>query len=308
MSARRHLDPELEQRVRGLRVRVDRAVEGLLSGLHKSPHRGASVVFVEHQQYRPGDDLRLLDWRAFARTDRHNIKRFEQESQLRGTLVLDRSASMDFTSDPSRPRKVDHAATLLAALAKLLLAQGDAAGASTIANGVMAQLPPGSRGDQLDALLELLAPDHEPTPSTDLRAALAEIAERAGRRGMVVIASDLLDLQPEALAPLSLLVARGNEVVVLQVLDPAELSLEGQAPARFVGLEGEPPVDADPAAIAEAYRLEVERFVGGCRERITAAGARHFLVSTATPPEETLATVLARPRRRGWGGGGAGGS
>jgi len=301
VTARSHLDPELEQRIRGLRVRVERAVEGLLSGLHKSPHRGASVVFVEHQQYRPGDDLRLLDWRAYARTDRHSIKRFEQESQLRATLVLDHSPSMAFRGEASRPRKVDHGATLLAALAKLLLGQGDAAGAATIGERVLAQLPPSGRGDQLDALFALLAADPSVEGGTDLAAALREVAERAGRRGLVVVASDLLDLEPGALTPLSHLVARGHEVVVLHVLDPAELHLEARAPALFLGLEGESSVEADPAAVAEAYREEVEAFLTSCRERVTSAGGRYFLVSTGTPAEETLARVLARRRGRGWG-------
>lgn len=300
MTGRAHLDPELEKRVRGLRIRVDRAVEGLLSGLHKSPHRGASVVFVEHQQYRPGDDLRLLDWRAFARTDRHVIKRFEQESQLRATLVLDHSASMRFTSQPTRPTKGEHAATLLAALAKLLLAQGDAAGACTIADQVLELLTPAGRGDQLEALLELLAAPNSSRPATDLASAIREVAERVGRRGLVVIASDLIDLAPGALTPIAQLVSRGNEVTVLHVLDPMELELDLRAPARFVGLEGEPSVEADPAQVGEAYRREVERFVTERRETVIAAGARHFLVSTATPPAETLAAVIARSSRRGW--------
>src|SRR6185295_13092865 len=121
----RLLDPDVVARIANLRLRAQRAVEGLRSGIHKSPHRGASVIFAEHREYRPGDDLRLLDWRAFARSDRHQVKRFEQETHLRASLVLDRSGSMAYAGGDRRP-KIDHAATILAALAYVLARQGDA--------------------------------------------------------------------------------------------------------------------------------------------------------------------------------------
>jgi len=300
-DARRPLDPEAAQRVAGLTYRARQAVTGILSGMHRSPHRGASVVFVEHRDYRPGDDLRLLDWRAFARTDRHSIKRFEQETQLRATLVLDRSASMRWDGfedgKPGAP-KDEHAATLLASLAYVLTQQGDAVGFT----GFDEQLhddavPPRTRPGQLDTLLRALATSHTGR-RTDLGAALQALAERRARRGVIALASDLLDLSEDALHPLGLLASRGHEVVVFHVLHPDELELPVDGPARFEGLEGESPIEADVADVRDGYLEEIDAFVEACRRRCEAAGARYLLARTDVPAAHTLASLLATQRRR----------
>ena len=296
------LDPEVARRVAGLTLRARQAVDGLLTGVHRSPHRGASVIFVEHREYRPGDDPRLLDWRAFARTDRHSIKRFEQETQLRATLVLDRSGSMAWRgARDDGPSKVDHAATLLAALAYVLVGQGDAAGLAIVDDALQETLPPRSRPAHLDALLRALAGGANVGTGTDLGAALAQVAERIRRRGVVAIASDLLDLRPKALEPLAHLVGRGQEVVVFHVLHPDEISLPFDGPTRFEGLEGEPILDADPDAVRTAYEREIQAFLEDRRRQCAALGARYVLARTDTPPEHTLAALLAAGRRRGWG-------
>lgn len=292
-ETRAALDPELAQRVAALSFRARHTVEGLLSGMHRSPHRGASVVFVEHREYRPGDDPRLLDWRAFARTDRHSIKRFEQETQLRATLVLDRSGSMAYVPTGSDRSKADHAATLLGALAYVLLNQGDAAGAITIDTAIGEIVPPRSNAAHLDAILRGLADPPRPTAPTDLVRALEAVAERAGRRGVVALASDLLDFSEQALKPLSTWVTRGNDVVVFHVLSPDEIGLPFEGPTRFVGLEGEDPLDVDASAIRKAYRAEIEAFLERCRAQCTAAGARYVLARTDEPPEHALASLLA---------------
>lgn len=301
MSRERALDPETAKRVANLGFSARKAVDGLLSGVHRSPHRGASVVFVEHREYRPGDDLRLLDWRAYARSDRHQIKRFEQETHLRATLVLDRSGSMAY-GGAGRPTKAEHAATLLGALAFILVRQGDAPGLAVLEDrGVSARLPPRTRPAHLEAVLrELAAPPVEGTP-TRLFEALTEVAERAGRRGLVAVASDLLDFDERALEPLSYLVGRGHDVVVFQVLDPDEIELPFDDPARFEGLEGEGGLDADPEALREAYLAEMEAFLNACRGKCIAAGARHVLARTDEPVEKTLAAVLTSASRKGFG-------
>jgi uncharacterized protein (DUF58 family) len=301
VSRERALDPETAKRVANLGFSARKAVDGLLSGVHRSPHRGASVVFVEHREYRPGDDLRLLDWRAYARSDRHQIKRFEQETHLRATLVLDRSGSMAY-GGAGRPTKAEHAATLLGALAFILVRQGDAPGLAVLEDrGVSARLPPRTRPAHLEAVLrELAAPPVEGTP-TRLFEALTEVAERAGRRGLVAVASDLLDFDERALEPLSYLVGRGHDVVVFQVLDPDEIELPFDDPARFEGLEGEGGLDADPEALREAYLAEMEAFLNACRGKCIAAGARHVLARTDEPVEKTLAAVLTSASRKGFG-------
>jgi uncharacterized protein (DUF58 family) len=299
------LDPEIRKRIANLTFKARRAVEGMLSGAHRSPHRGASVVFVEHREYRPGDDLRLLDWRAYARSDRHTVKRFEQETQLRATLVLDASPSMSYAGARSSASKGDHAATLLAALGLVLVRQGDAAGAVRFAREVIASVPPRSRPAHLELVLGELATPIAEGGTTDLRTALGQVAERAERRGVIAIASDLIDLDADgkmkehALAPIDQLVHRGHDVWVFQVMDPDELDLPFDGPTRFVGLEGEGTLDVDPAALRAQYREEMQAFLDLARARCTAAGARYRLVRTDEPVERVLAEVLARPGRRG---------
>lgn len=293
------LDPEIAKRVRNLTLQARRAVDGLLSGVHRSPHRGASVVFIEHREYRPGDDTRLLDWRAFARTDRDVIKRYEQETHLRATLVLDGSGSMAYRGSDG-VQKGEHAATLLAALAYVLIGQGDAAGVALVDDVVEQAVPARTRPAHLDTVIHALATPARRGQPTDLSAALAGVAEQAGRRGVIAIASDLLDLSDGALGPIAHLVSRGHDVIVLHVLHPDELTLPVNGPARFVGLEGETPLEADAEAVRRAYLREIDQFVETCRRRCTAAGARYALARTDGRVEHVLAALLGRGSRKGW--------
>jgi len=292
------LDPDVAKRVQSLTFSARRTVDGLLAGIHRSPHRGASVVFVEHREYRPGDDPRLLDWRAFARTDRDVVKRFEQETQLRATLVLDRSGSMAYVGSDGRD-KGSHAATLLAALAYILIGQGDATGAALISDSLGELVPPRTRPAHLETILKALAaPPAEGAP-TDLAAALTAVAERVGRRGVVAIASDLLDLRENALAPIAHLVSRGHDVIVFHVLHPDEIDFPFHGPTRFEGFEGESPIDADADAVRRAYQREVAAFIETSRRRAIAAGARYALSRTDGRPEHQLGAILTSGRRRG---------
>ena len=181
------LEPELAVRLAGLTLRAKRTVDGLLAGMHRSPHRGASAIFKEHRAYRPGDDPRLIDWRAYARSDRYAIKHFEHETQLRGTLALDISPSMHWGSGDIS--KIDHAATLLAALAYVLTRQGDAVSLITFDEAVRDRLPARSGPAHLDYLIRTLAEPAQSTGRTSLHASLDKLIEHAGRMGLVVIAS-----------------------------------------------------------------------------------------------------------------------
>ena len=284
------LDPELATRLAGLTLRAKRTVDGLLAGMHRSPHRGASTIFKEHREYRPGDDPRLIDWRAYARSDRYAIKHFEHETQMRGTLALDISPSMRWGSGDTT--KLDHATTLLAALAYVLTRQGDAVSLVTFDDAIRDRLPARSGPAHLDYLMRTLAAPTTSKSETALHASLDELIEHAGRMGLVVIASDLLDLRSDALDPIARIQARGHQTVVLHVLDPAELELPYQQPLHFEGLEGEPPVEVDPKGIRRRYRESIDAFIESCRRRVVAAGGRYQLARTDTPPEHTLLQLL----------------
>jgi uncharacterized protein (DUF58 family) len=307
------LDAETAARVSALKIEAARAVDGLLSGTHKSPHRGASVVFIEHREYRPGDDPRLLDWRAYARSDRHTIKRFEQESQLGAMLVLDASGSMDF-QDSKGTSKLGHAATLLAAIAAILRAQGDAVGVLRFDHQVGTEVRPKSGPTQHERVMrELAAPartvpeDGRAGAKSALADALGRLSETATRRGLIVIASDLLVLpdegEPDPLVALDRLRARGHEVWVLQVMTPEELELPEPEAARFLGCEGEASVEVDPVALRAAYLQEVGRFIEDRTQRVIGAGARYLLARTDTPAHELLAALVSQRARGSRAGG-----
>lgn len=294
------LDQEVVQRIANLRIRARRAVEGLRSGIHRSPHRGASVIFAEHREYRPGDDLRLLDWRAFARSDRFTIKHFEQETHLRAHLLLDVSASMRFDGGDPATDKLSYAATVLAAMAFILLGQGDAVGVLTLDDALRDSLPARARPGQLDAILELLGQQSAGQARTGLKAALEACGERIGRRGLVVFASDLLDFEPTALEPLNHLHALGHDAIVFHVLHPHEIDFPFHERARFLDPESQETLDTDPEAVRRAYQEQLKAFLWACRQRCTAAGARYVLARTDTPVQEVVAEALSIKARWAW--------
>ncbi|GAB4203871.1 MAG: DUF58 domain-containing protein [Sandaracinaceae bacterium] len=285
----RTVDAAIAERVAALRLDTAQVVDGVLSGLHRSPHRGASVVFVEHRDYRPGDDLRLLDWRAYARNDRHVTKRFEQETELSLHLWLDASASMAFGR--GELEKARWAATFLGAFATLAQAQGDAVGVVRFDRALRDEVPPRTSPAHLHAVLDALAIPPERGARTGL-AALSEALERTRRRGVVLVASDLLDLDPGALVPIEMAARRGHDVRVVQVLHPDELDLPGDGPARFEGLEGEDPVEADPSELRAAYQAELGQHLEACRQRVLDAGGRYRLVRTNEPIVAVIVEML----------------
>jgi uncharacterized protein (DUF58 family) len=299
-AAAQPIDPDSARRIVALTIEIERAALSLRSGKHKSPHRGASVVFVEHREYRPGDDPRLIDWRAYARSDRHTIKRFEQEAQLGCTLLLDVSRSMDFAGIGGARTKLEHAAGMLAGIALVLRKQSDAIGLVRFARTIETTLPMRSSISHVDRVLSGLGLGPTTDSGTDLRGALRAAAERSKRRGLVVVATDGLDLERDALGPLSDLAARGHEVWLLHVLTSDELELRESGAARYVGLEGEDAIEADPDVVRAAYAHEVGAFVRRLRDAATERGARCRLTRTDEPIVEPLAELMLRGRRTRW--------
>lgn len=301
------LNQELAERVASLHIRAVRAVDGIRSGIHRSPHRGASMVFAEHRDYRPGDDLRTLDWRVFARNDRYTIKHYEQETHLRGSLLLDLSASMGFDGGEPTTQKARYAATLLAAMGMILLGQGDAVGAYVFDTDLRKQLPARNRADHLNTLLSVLslppaARAVEGSATADLAKSLTAIGEHVGRRGLVVLASDLIDDREAALGPLSHFAALGHEVIVFHTLHPHELEFPFKNSLRFEDPEhAGAMLETDAETIRKAYKSELAAFLEQCKQRCVAAGARYALARTDRPPQEVLASVLVPAGRQGWG-------
>jgi uncharacterized protein (DUF58 family) len=289
------LSPQHLASLGGLELVATRVVEGLYSGLHRSPHRGFSVEFAEHRMYQPGDDLRFVDWRMVGRSDRYYVKQFEQETSLRATILLDLSRSMDWSSDPALPTKLWYARQLAAALALVLVRQGDAVGLTAFDDEVRHRLDPAG-GDRhwrtLARALESLAPGM----GTDLATPLTEVAARMRGRGLAVLISDLLVDPDDAHLSLRMLRHQGHEVLVFHLLDPGERDLPPVSGARFVDPEtGEELATSVPELRAE-YRRAVERALDDWRRILGADGMDYFVVDTDRPMALALRHYL---RRRG---------
>ncbi|HEX5658689.1 MAG TPA: DUF58 domain-containing protein [Polyangiales bacterium] len=300
-GARSMIDPSFVERLEHLRFAVDGVVDGLHTGLHKSRRRGGGLVFAEHRDYRPGDDPRTLDWRAFARSDHHRVKRFEHEAQLRAIMALDISGSMAYGTGALVQSKIGFAATLLGASAEVLLRQGDAAGVALFHSQLARLIPARGGHAHARALMEVLATPATAAARTNLAQTFDELGERAGRQGALVIASDLLDFDEGALRGLNRLTARGHRVMVLHVLHEDELSLPFSEPLRFTGTEGEPALEADPRLLREAYTRELTSFRMRIKSTCAAAGARYVLASMERPMHEILREALAPDEGMRWG-------
>jgi uncharacterized protein (DUF58 family) len=285
------LDPELLARLRGLAIQVERVVEGVLAGLHRSARHGVSIEFVEHKEYSPGDDPRHLDWRALGRLDRYVVKKYEDETNLQATIAVDQSGSMEYGSGPFT--KAGYAKLLAASLAALLLRQGDAAGLSILSTDAPAWVPPQCRGDQLREIVGRLEAARAQGP-TSLRPAATRFIEHSRRRGVLVLLSDLFDADSGLLPSLKMVAARGHQVMVFHVLDRDELEFPFQEPARFESLEDERRLLAVPREVRAAYLEEMRRFLESNRRALADAGLRYELVRTDEPPHQALLRYLTR--------------
>lgn len=291
------LTPELAGQLGRLDLVARLVVEGFLLGLHKSPYHGFSAEFAEYRQYIPGEPVANMDWRAYAKSDRHYLKVFTEETNLRATILVDCSASMDFRGDPRRPDKKRYAAYLAAALSYLLLRQNDAVGLLTFDQAPLVSVPARSLRRQFFQVLKVLD-DLPPGTGTDLGAVLHRVAERVPRRGLVILLSDLMDEPARIVEGLKHFRHRGHEVIVFQILDPREVDLDYRGEVEFEALE-EPGlrVRLEPAHVREAYR---ERF-GAWRAHLRRECRRQRVdlveITTDTPFARGLGAYLRKRRR-----------
>jgi uncharacterized protein (DUF58 family) len=290
------IDPVALMKIRSLELRARIVVEGFLRGLHRSPYHGFSVEFTEYRAYAPGDDIRFVDWRLYARTDRHYIKKFEDETNLRCHLLVDHSRSMAYGSRGHT--KATYAATLAATLAQFLFGQGDAVGVVTFADRLGEYLPARNRPGHLRRLFLTLerAPEGQ---ATNLDKPIAAVAGLLRRRGMVVLVSDLLAPLAQLDRHLGALRAFGHEVVVFQILDPAELTFSFEAPALFRDLESGRNLFIDPGTVRARYQAGLTAHMDAIRGFCRRLGIAHHLVPTDQPIESALLAFLGERGRKG---------
>ena len=293
------LDPLEVSRLGGLELVTEGVVEGFLTGLHRSPRRGFSVEFAEHRMYQPGDELRYVDWKILGRNDRLYVKQFEEETNLRAMVVLDVSRSMAWTGAPETVLpKLAYAQRLIAALSLVLLRQRDATGLIAFDDEVRAVLPPRIRLSHWHQLIATLG-GLTAGLGTAAEPALRRVMGQLRRRGLVVFVSDLLLDRTLALKALRFLRHRGHQVVVLHVLDPAELTLAGPSEARFEDPETRAAVVLRPRDWAGAYQETVRNVIGEWRLACRRYGIRYHHVTTDTPYGLVLREVLTGSSRSG---------
>ena len=294
-AEQRFLDPAVLARISSLELRARTIVEGFLSGLHRSPLKGFSVEFAEYRPYLPGDDLSTIDWKVFARTDRHFVKQYEEETNLRAYLILDVSASMSYGTGPLT--KLEYGSCLAASLAYLLKRQRDSAGLTTFDDRIRTLLPPGSRPGHLRAMLHALD-TQAPGASTHTGRLLHQLADVIAKRGLVVLISDLLDDPDQVIDGLRHLRFRGSDVLVFQVLDRAELTFPFEGSATFRDLESGERVITEPAAARAGYLAALEAHVERYRRELPAAGIDYRLLDTSAPLDLALHSFLSVRSRR----------
>ena len=294
--SRRYLDPGIVSRLGSLDLKARLVVEGFISGLHKSPFHGFSVEFVEHRPYMPGDPLRNVDWKVYAKSDRFYVKQYEDETNLRAYLLLDHSASMGFRSKDATVSKFEYAQTLAAALSYLLLGQQDAVGLLPFAGEVGAFVPPRGTRSHLEVLLREID-TLRPAGKTALGPTLHSLAERARRRGLVVLFSDLMADPTDVLGGIRHFRHRRHEVIVFHLLDPAEWSFDFKDASTFVDVETGEEVSLEPWQFHTTYRKAVrswsERYQRECGEQ----QVDYVRLTTDTPYDVALLRYLEKRRR-----------
>lgn len=284
-------------RIKGLELLARQVVEGFCSGQHRSPHKGYSVEFREHRPYVQGDEIRAIDWKVFAKTDRVYIREFEEETNLKATLIVDISGSMNYAGQRGESSKYQYAMSLAAALAYLMIGQQDGVGLATFDTRVQEFLPPRSRPSHLQAILAALQ-RRAPGGETDLGQVLGALAKKLHRRGLLILISDCFADIQTLLHALSQFRHAKHEVLVFQILDPDEVDFPFSGRMRFRNLERDTEQEEiDAAALRDAYRARFDAYQGKLRDGCGRNRIDHVVMTTDMPLADGLARYLATRRR-----------
>jgi len=287
------LDPTVLARIGNLELVARSVVEGFIAGLHGSPFLGLSLDFAAHREYMPGDDIRKIDWRLYARTDRFYIKEYEAETNVNVFFALDASRSMDYGSQGIT--KLAYAKILAACLAYLSAGQRDRVGLGVFGETLTEYVPPSVRHRRLVlAALDRTTPE----PAGDLKKPLTQIAESLDRRGIAILVSDLYADPKSVLESVGALRSRGQDVIVFQVLDPAEVEFPFETARSFEDLETGERLPVTPETMRADYVAAMEGHVGAIAKLMIERQIDHELVLTSTPLDSVLFRYLSHRARR----------
>jgi uncharacterized protein (DUF58 family) len=290
LDSKRFLHPEAIKRITRLDLRARHVVEGFLSGLHRSPHYGQSVEFRQHREYTYGDDLRYVDWKVWAKQDRYYVKQFEEDTNLRCTLLCDVSGSMRYGRGPMN--KYEYGCTVAVSLAYLLLRQQDAVGCVAFDDVARTTVPLRTKRNHLDSIIHAL--DHSgPNNKTDLGLILRNAAEGSSRRGMMVLISDLLVEREGLFRGLKMLRSRGHDVMVFHILDDDELDFPFNGATRFDGLELSEQLRCNPRALRDGYLAAMNAYLEEVHRGCSRHKVDYALLRTSQPLDAALTAFLS---------------
>lgn len=292
----RFLDPVILSKISGMELRARTVVEGLIAGLHRSPYRGFSVEFAEYRQYTPGDDIRFIDWKVYARSDRYYVKEFEEETNLNCHILLDISASMNYRSKGLS--KLEYASYLAASLGYFIFQQRDGVGLVTFDQQIKQSIPARNKKGHLLSILQHLEKIEGGT-QTEISLPLHQMAEKIKKKGMIILISDLLDEPSSVLEGLQHFRFQGHDVIVFQVMDHTELHFPFKNATRFLDMEGKGQIMAIPTLIRETYMknldAHLEQFRKGCGRQVV----DYHLLDTSKPLDFALFNYLAYRNGKG---------
>lgn len=293
-----YLRPEIASGLGNMELVARLVVEGFITGLHKSPYHGFSVEFAEHRPYLPGDSIRNIDWKLFARTDRYYIKQFEEETNLRALIAVDASRSMNYSSDEKKlVTKYRYATMLAASLSYMLTRQQDAVGLAIYDEVLRTFMPARLKSSYQREILRVLQTT-KPSHLTKTQSALRRVAERLTRRGLVIVISDLLDDPDEIISSLKLIRHAGHEVIVFHILDPVERTFDLSASdATIVDMESGSTIRTQPYQLQASYRTAMEHFIAGMKNALLGEEIDYLQLDTSTPFDRALLEYLHKRQR-----------
>lgn len=288
------LDPRVVSRLSNMALRARLIVEGFIAGIHRSPYHGFSAEFSEYRRYIPGESIKQIDWKLFAKTDRYYLKVFEDETNLRGSVIIDRSGSMGFGS--GEITKLEYAALLGAALTYLMIRQRDAVGLTLFDEEITLMTPHRSVRSHLHHLLGELG-RVQPGRRTGISRSLGNVAERIKRRGLVIVISDLMDEASGVIEALKRFRLNGHEALVFHILDPMEIRLNYKKEVQFVDMETGRTIRAQPWFLEEEYRKRVDRWTRNLEIECKDNGIDYNLISSEAPFDEALVAYLNKRKK-----------
>jgi uncharacterized protein (DUF58 family) len=289
---RRFLQPEVVAQLKNIELIARMVVEGFITGLHRSPYHGFSIEFAEHRQYNPGDEIKHIDWKVFARTDKYFVKQFEEETNLRCVIAIDKSASMRYSSK-NHISKFEYTAYLAASLAYLLMKQRDAVGLALYDETLHKYLPPRSKVSYISEILKTIDQTY-PSDKTGTAKALNQLAEKMNRRGLVIIFSDFFDEPDSVLNALKHFRHKKHEVIAFQILDPSEIDFKFSGSVLFKDIETNEFIQTQPVQLRKFYRDKIEDFINYIKKECFERNIDFNLIRTDEPYDKALRQYLTK--------------